>query len=191
MKLDSLVDQMSGVSKDKKEKYIQANQMLDGACKEIRDISHNLGSTILRKVGLMPELEALVNEIENLHNIQVEFVSHGYNGNLSNDVELKIYRIIQELIGNVLKHANASKLTLQLNQFDEGEEQIRLINLMVEDNGNGFDPSQVSNGMGLQNISARVNDLSGEITIDSEIGRGTNISIDIPIDTTSYVSDMT
>ena len=90
---------------------------------------------------------------------------------------MQVYRIVQELIGNTLKHAKASEISIQLNEYDDS------VNLMVEDDGVGFDPLKLRKeaGIGLENLKARVAKLGGTLNIDSGKGAGTTISIDIPI----------
>ena len=86
--------------------------------------------------------------------------------------------LFQEIIKNILKHAKAERIDIQLNRFDD------TINLMVEDTGVGFNVATVKakqKGIGLENIEKRVNELGGNLSIDSTIGRGTTIMIDIPV----------
>ncbi|MFP3835664.1 sensor histidine kinase, partial [Chryseobacterium sp. SIMBA_028] len=94
---------------------------------------------------------------------------------LENNIEIQIYRIIQELMNNILKYADSSHVTIQILKLKNK------VNVQVEDNGIGFNTNEHSNGMGLQNIRSRVSSLGGEIDIDSVIGRGTYVNIEIPI----------
>lgn len=90
---------------------------------------------------------------------------------------MNVYRIVQELLNNIIKHANASEITIQLIKSSDN------INLTVEDDGRGFDPEEArkKKGLGLSNIDLRVKKLSGRWNIDSGKGKGTTIIIDIPI----------
>lgn len=158
-------------------KYEKATELLDDACEEVRKIAHNMQSGLLTKYGLQAELEDLVETINQSNQLEVELFSHGLNERLELIIEAKIYRIIQELVSNVLKHAQASKLNIQINRFQG------VLNIIVEDNGIGFQTGEVlkeEKGMGIKNIRSRVHDLEGTLHIDSGRGKGTTVSIDIP-----------
>jgi len=96
---------------------------------------------------------------------------------LDGEQELQLYRIVQELVSNILKHSEATETNIQLNQ-NEGS-----VNLIVEDDGVGFVPKESikADGIGLSNLKARVAKLDGTFHIDSGKGAGTTISIDIPV----------
>ena len=87
----------------------------------------------------------------------MHLMTDNMNGSLDGEQELQVYRIVQELIGNTLKHAKASEISIQLNEYDES------VNLMVEDDGVGFDPLKLrkETGIGLENLKARVAKLGG------------------------------
>lgn len=171
--IDSKIDVMRLESR---EQYSKVNQLLDEACEEVRRVAHEMHSGTLKKFGLKTQLEDLAETINNSKQVKVELVTHKLDGRLDTQLEVNIYRIIQELIGNALKHAKASKLTIQLNRFED------IIHILVEDNGVGFKESAAmeKGGLGLSGIQARVKALDGMVNIDSAPGRGTTVSIDIP-----------
>jgi two-component system NarL family sensor kinase len=171
-----LDSKISAYQKENRDNLTRANTLLDEACEEVRRIAHNMQSGILSKFGLKAQLEALAGTIREANQLEVELSVHGFNDRLDSALEINLYRIIQELIANVLKHAKASKLSIQLNRFED------VINIIVEDNGKGFDPEQAGkkNGMGLKNVASRVHDLEGILHIDSGKGQGTTTMIDIP-----------
>ena len=160
-----------------KEKFLSASELLDLAASEVRMISHDLMSGVLVKFGLIPALEDLSSKINETGEIQMHLMTDNMNGSLDGEQELQVYRIVQELIGNTLKHAKASEINIQLNEYEES------VNLMVEDDGVGFDPLKLrkETGIGLENLKARVAKLGGNLNIDSGKGAGTTILIDIPI----------
>ena len=164
-----------------KEQFLKANDLLDEATSEVRRISHDMNSGILNKFGLKAQLENLADILINSNKIEVNVLTHGLEKRFSATLERQIYRIIQELISNVLKHAKASRITIQVNQFQD------VINVMVEDDGKGFDleSAHVKNGMGLKNIKYRVQELNGSVIFDSAPGRSTTVALDIPIDVTT------
>ena len=88
---------------------------------------------------------------------------------------LNLYRLIQELINNSLKHAEAKEILVQLNKDDEQ------IVVMVEDDGKGYDHQNVKEGMGSENLRSRINFLKGELSIQSKPGEGTSSLITIPL----------
>jgi len=96
------------------------------------------------------------------------------NHRLQKDYELALYRVTQELINNVLKHAEAKNVSLQIGQRDEK------IILMMEDNGKGFDVNAHKDGYGLNNLDARTKLMQGAMIIDSQPGKGTSVLIEIP-----------
>ncbi|HHP7241055.1 MAG TPA: tetratricopeptide repeat protein [Cyclobacteriaceae bacterium] len=153
-----------------------AEEMIDEACDEVRRIAHNMVSGSIQNFGLINALYNLKETINNTGQLAMKVVDFGFNGErLPEDIEINTYRIVQELVSNTLKHANANKMSIQALRIDDN------LNLMIEDNGNGFNPDKLYEGMGLKNIFARVNHMHGEIDIDSGMGSGTTISIDVPI----------
>lgn len=162
---------------ENKEHYEKTNQLLDQACEEVRNISYDLRNSILAKFGLVAALESLINSIKG-NPLNIEFKCYNLDNRLDNKIEINVYRIIQELLSNTLKHAKAKNMIIEINRFES------LLNITVEDDGVGFlidYKDQALKGIGLLNIDSRVNDLDGSFNIDSEQGRGTTIMIDIPI----------
>ena len=94
---------------------------------------------------------------------------------LDSSVEISVYRMVQELMNNILKHSKATYVTIQLNKTENN------LNIVVEDNGIGFDTGSARSGIGLKNIETRLNKLNGKISIDSGRGKGTTTIIDIPV----------
>lgn len=158
------------------EQYNTAITLLDDAVREVRHISHDMLSGTLVKFGLAAALEDLKNSIEVPGKLTVELNVFGLDHRLENEVEIAVYRIIQELVGNSLKHAKASEMSIQLTLSDDN------LNVMVEDNGRGFDAQNItSDGIGLQNIYERIKRQNGTYHLDTAIGRGTTFVFDIPV----------
>ncbi|MEL6657185.1 MAG: tetratricopeptide repeat protein [Bacteroidota bacterium] len=155
-----------------------ANQLLDHACNEVRSISQNLQSSTILKFGLLSQVRNLVDSINAADQLQVKLNVFGFGEErLALNKEIEIYRILQELSSNTMKHAQAKILTIQLNKFKD------VLNVIVEDDGIGFMKSEIKDksGMGLHNVQSRVINLKGKILIDSVKGRGTSVSIDLPL----------
>ena len=154
--------------------YNKAYNLLDTACNEVRTISNNMQPGALLKMGIVPAIRDLVNRIESEDTPHMEFIHYGPLQDLPVGVTLNIYRIVQELLYNCLKHSHAREILIQLIRNDEDLE------IMVEDDGRGYDPAEVKKGMGTENVAARVNYLKGEISVHSESGVGTTTTITIP-----------
>ena len=139
-----------------------------------RQISHSLDSGVLKHFGLeiaVKELMTALGESGSLHvenHIQI-------TTQLDSELSMNIYRIIQELVNNTLKHSHASKITLELNQIKDH------LSLIYYDNGVGFNKEDIEPGMGLKNLESRVDNLDGSITIDSQPNKGTTTIIDVPV----------
>ncbi len=172
----SVEDNINSLKTQSQEQYAKANELLDAACVEVRKIAHNMSSGVLSKFGLIPALEDLVTAIKESNQIDVSLITHGIEGRLKNDLEIIIYRIIQELVNNILKHSKSTEFIIQLVLSAE------TLNIVVEDNGKGFDVKNLDelSGMGLKNVASRVNSVNGQLNIDSSFENGTTISIDIP-----------
>jgi signal transduction histidine kinase len=158
--------------------YNTANKLLDEACMEVRKISHNMMPGTLLKYGLVPAIEDLCNGIKSSDKLKVDF--HAFDmgeERLADHIELTIYRLIQEGLNNIVKHARATEVIVQLQK--ENKE----LHLTIEDNGIGFNVNEARDqgGMGIRNLDSRVKYLTGRLNIESEIGKGTSITIDIPI----------
>ncbi|MDO5968865.1 sensor histidine kinase [Flavivirga aquimarina] len=156
--------------------YEKANELLDSACEEVRKISHDMASSVLSQFGLIAALEDLKDVLEESNQIEVEFVIHGLTERLNSNIEITVYRIIQELINNVLKHANAKLITIQLINAEDN------LNIIIEDDGIGFEMDKNKDfGIGLKNVESRVYGLKGDLNIDSTINIGTTVTINIPL----------
>lgn len=162
-------------SNENQKKFKKAADILDETIRETRKIAYNLNSGVLAKFGLVPALEDLKGTIESTKKIEVELNVHNIDERLTNDLEVNIYRVIQEAVSNALKHSSASQITIQLTRHDDDH-----LTLMIADDGTGFDSKEKSMGMGLQNMEARMSKFEGEVTIDSRKGHGTTITVDIP-----------
>ena len=127
--------------------------------------------------GLLPALKKFADDVSKSEKLKVAIQEFGLNERLDNSLEILLFRIIQELVANIIKHAEATQADIYLTQYSER------INLMVEDNGNGFDTHQIvnKNGMGLVGIEKRVQNLDGNMEIESIKGKGTTVIINIPI----------
>ncbi|MCY7423219.1 MAG: histidine kinase [Chitinophagaceae bacterium] len=151
-----------------------STQIISEAMHEVRQLLLNLSPAVLEAFGYTTAIEGLVNKINETRQIEFTLVVFGMKKRLRKDHELALYRITQELINNVLKHAGARHVSLQIGQRDEK------IILMIEDDGVGFNVHEHKDGYGLHNLYARTNLMAGIMTIDSQPGKGTSVLIEIP-----------
>ena len=154
------------------------NAQLDDTYQLVRNISHTLIPKKFTQNAFTDLVKDYVSAISingklkvNLHTQPEERLNI-----IDENVQFEIYKIIQELVTNTLKHALASEIAINLNAVENE------LSLLFEDNGKGFDPSKTKDGLGFQNLKSRVKHLKGALHIDSTENRGTVISITIPLE---------
>jgi signal transduction histidine kinase len=152
-------------------------ELVDESCKEVRTISHQMMPNTLLKYGLASAIRDFISKIDT-SKLSVNFDSYGLNERLDANTETILYRVLQEVVNNVIKHANANKLDIQISKDDDS------ITTTIEDNGKGFDTRAANqkDGIGLKNIRSRVEYLKGSVEFDSQINKGTVVIIWIPFD---------
>ncbi|WP_299458802.1 tetratricopeptide repeat protein [uncultured Microscilla sp.] len=162
------------------QRYDKAMNLLDETCDSVRKVSHDISAKALQKFGLVSALTDLKENIEAIQSLTVYLVTVGFGRQrLPAKYEVQVYRIVQELLGNVLKHAGATEVDIQLYWKHEEAN----LHISVEDNGQGFDvaEAQAKRGIGLVGLESRVKSLSGTYSIDSSLGKGTTVMVDIPV----------
>jgi signal transduction histidine kinase len=179
----SVLQQKRALSDFRKNELIDsALHSVDEAFYELRNISHNLAPSVLSSKGLATALKELVDQVNQSKHIKIQLEIYGINGSMDDIIENTLYRASQELISNTIKHSNASQFFMQLVKSEKE------ITMMVEDNGHGFDLENtlIRHGGGLSNIRSRVENLGGNIFIDSMKNRGTIISVMVPLKKPDY-----
>lgn len=179
----SVLQQKRALSDFRKNELIDsALHSVDEAFYELRNISHNLAPSVLSSKGLATALKELVDQVNQSKHIKIQLEMYGINGSMDDIIENTLYRASQELISNTIKHSNASQFFMQLVKSEKE------ITMMVEDNGHGFDLENtlIRHGGGLSNIRSRVENLGGNIFIDSMKNRGTIISVMVPLKKPDY-----
>lgn len=163
--------------KDSREKISTIISELDNSHKELRNIARNLMPKALYKVGLVPAVEELIYRIKMLDDdLDIQFYSNMNFTNTSRLSQLYLFRIIQELLTNLVTHSQAKSASLQLVKHEE------IFRLTMEDDGIGFDLNKtLKEGNGLNNIKYRVDALNGQVFFDSSPGKGSLISLEIPL----------
>ncbi len=162
------------LSEENAQSFNNVISQLDQSITELRRVSHNMMPEALIKYGLK---EALENYCENLNlsgDINVKLQAYGMEQRMDQNTEIIIYRIIQELLNNIIKHAEAKNVLIQLIRKEAK------FTLTVEDDGKGFDVKELKNktGAGLANIKARTEYLNGTVDIVSKKDEGTSVTIE-------------
>lgn len=158
------------------QQYTRANSLLDEVCSEVRNIAHNMESGVLLNFGLVAALEDLRDMLKNTGDFNFVLNIFGLNERLSSDIEITVYRVIQELLSNTIRHSGAKKITIDLTRSAEQ------LTVVYSDDGKGFDTRLATNaGMGLKNIRSRLRRLSGQLYLDSGKNNGATSIIEIPL----------
>jgi two-component system, NarL family, sensor kinase len=160
-------------AKKENEAFDNAQKLLDLASSEVRRISHNMTPEILLKEGLIPAIEDFCYHIQQAKGLNIDIQTFELP-TMSEKVNLAIFRILQELINNTLKHAKATEILIQLNGGQYG------INITFEDNGLGFDYQHISKGLGLKNIEKRISAMNGTLDLKSTQNQGASFFITLP-----------
>ena len=149
---------------------------IDDTYKEVRNISHSLIPKRKEASKFCDTIETYLNNIGSSSDIITSLTIYPKQkiDELAEEVKSEVFKIIQELITNTLKHAGASFMELSISLSDE-----QILNILFEDNGVGFKPSEQKEGLGYTNIKSRLSKIHGQLLIDSRKGRGTIINIEI------------
>ena len=158
------------------EVYHKTLDLVETSIRETREVSHELVTNFIITKGFKTAVEDLVNKLDD-SGLEFEISIFDIPNTVSDTIKINIYRIIQECINNILKHAHATKVYITLEADEE------YIHCIIEDNGQGFDLQTVKkNGIGIDNICTRVHFLKGKIDITSHPGNGAMIAFHIPME---------
>ena len=166
------------------EKLGTAKDLLKNVIKEVRRISFNLTPSALSDYGIVPVLKKFAREITKISELQVNFENQtGFLSRLEPKVENNLYRIVQEAVNNAIKYAQADEVKIILSHNSQ------FLHVQITDNGKGFDLEQLegknhfsASGHGIFNMKERTNFINGQFEISTGIGKGTTISIQVPLE---------
>ena len=177
LNLSNLDSKITTQTEEQKLAIQNALSLVDDSVKEVRAVSHNMMPNTLIKLGLASAVREFITKLGKAPTLKVDLEIVGLDTRLDNQVETVLYRVIQEIVNNIIKHAKASQISMQLIRHETE------LNIMIEDNGVGFDTNQLDDfeGIGLKGIKTRIEFLNGSVHFDSSIGRGTTVIIDIPL----------
>jgi signal transduction histidine kinase len=159
------------------DKYLnQCQEYISLASKEIRALSHQLAPVFFKDTSVQDAFNMLLTNfnIENRYKIAQNFDSTLNESIISQEIQLNLYRILQEQLRNIAKHSNANSIEVNLQIKDN-------IKLQISDDGIGFDVNTIKDGIGLANIKRRAELFLGKISIDSSPGNGCKIEVEIPV----------
>ncbi|QQR87301.1 MAG: sensor histidine kinase [Flavobacteriales bacterium] len=175
LQFSALEGRLTKLEDTQRSQYDKLTGLLDETVAEVRRISHDMVRGTLADFGLLRALQDLGEALDAPGSLKVEMSAFGMEDRLPPPFEIGVYRMVQECVSNVLRHAKASELTIQVTRSGSA------LNVLVEDNGRGFDAAGQDGGLGLRNIKERATALGGVVAVDSVIGRGTTVSIDLPL----------
>lgn len=158
-------------SKDNQQSHLleKCIKIVGNAAVDVRRIAHNMMPEVLIKLGLLDSIADLTANINSAKQLNVNFQYFGMEKRLSSDFEIMLYRIVQELLNNIIKHSNATQAIIQFVK------EQNILSITIEDNGKGFSKETETEGIGLKSVQERVQYLNGVLSIDSENYVGTTV----------------
>lgn len=176
MNLSAFESGLQFSNKDQEQSFEKIISLVDESCKEIRSVSHNMMPNALLKNNLASAVRDFIDKIDK-KSLKIHLYTEGLDERLDSSLETVLYRVIQECVNNVIKHAAASSLDISI--IKDNKE----LSATIEDNGRGFDiaDKEKFEGIGLKNIVTRVEYLKGTVEFDSSPGRGTLIALNVPL----------
>jgi len=174
---DALGRRIGKIVPEESQRFAELGEQLDNSCTEVRSIAHVMSPPVLEQQGLAPSLELLLRHTLQHAGVEAKFNAHDLPLQLDDKTEIGLYRITQELLNNIVKHARAAKVVIELFQSDN-----QLV-LRVEDDGMGFDfETARSHGtMGVLNILSRVSTLGGDFLSERKLPHGTVAMVRVPV----------
>lgn len=168
--------------------YHDTNEILEEASTELRKTAHNMLPSVLLHQSLEDAINDFCRYVKQDKRLDIDAQMHGDMNLLPDSYKITIYRIVQELIHNIIKHAHATQVLVQLVL------ELPLFSITIEDNGIGFDLKDkvYDKGIGLTNIRTRVENMQGAFSLDTEPGKGCSvyIELDIPKDAAATINDL-
>lgn len=161
---------VDNMSEEQREILKNSRFVIDEAIRSVREISYNMSPQVLLDFGLSRGVDNFISRIQSFHNATIELISSIHNERFDNNIEVVLYRVVCELINNSLKHSNCTHIDISLMLHGT------ILVLRYRDNGKGFNPKEaISRGMGLSNITSRIDSLNGELDIRSREGEGMQV----------------
>ena len=175
MRWQSICDELERIREQKNEEFNAITSLVDTTSEDVREISHRMMPRTLGEKGLVESVSDMLQALLGKTGLQFDFEYFNTDKRYPEEIEVSAYRVIQELVNNVVKHSKANQVSVQIM---ENREKLVII---VEDNGIGFDPEHKGSGIGILNMRSRVNALGGELNFDPSPTSGTLAIARIPI----------
>lgn len=177
LNFQNLYQQKEGINNEQEEMFAKTDDLIEEAYQKVRGMAHAKNAGVIGSEGLVPAVQNIAKKVAIPNKLKVQVIPFGMTERLENTLEVTLFRMIQEIVTNIIKHAHATEITISLTQDSDS------INIIIEDNGKGFNPKNIDKkeGMGLSNIEKKTEQLNGTFNIDSFEGKGTTIIIDIPL----------
>ena len=163
-----------------KEKMTESIALVAKSIRDLRDVAKSINTDYISHIGLSEAIRQQLNILQKSGAFETRFEEHGIVKSLEKQNELILFRVVQELLNNIVRHAEAMLIDTQLFYKND------MIEIQVSDNGKGFDtdainqPRKLSAGLGLSNMRSRILLINGQFTIKSALGEGTVVSIKVP-----------
>lgn len=176
MNLSAFESELKFENEEQRQSFEKVINLVDESCREVRTVSHVMMPNALLKNNLSDAIREFTGKL-NQKELRISVYTEGLDDRLDSNIETMLYRVVQECVNNTIKHAGANTLDISLIRDKDG------INGTIEDNGKGFDASnpEIMKGIGMKNISSRIEYLKGTVDIDSAPGRGTVVGLHIPL----------
>ena len=176
MNFESLAEEVQAFKRDEKEQFLHGLDLLKQAMQETRTISQNLMPKAIEDYGLALAVESLVDDLGKNTKLELYYYQNIEDLSIRYNVQINLYRVIQEALNNAIRHSRCQKIHIQLVESEND------IILSIEDNGVGFDPDDKKvSGLGLHSMETRASALSGKLDISSKIDKGTTITMVVPL----------
>lgn len=176
LNVSALEDSLDPTDSESDKIWLNALSLIDESVQEVRNVSHNMMPSALIRLGLVAALREQVAKINRAGKIAVKLEIAGMETRLDEAVEITLYRVVQEVMNNAIKHSNAKEIVVSINRAN-GKLEVG-----IKDDGVGLDLQLIkrSTGIGWQNIYSRVELINGIIDMNSSPGAGTNVQVLVP-----------
>ena len=173
LNLEALGNSLPALTAEQQQVYNNISSLVNESAAEVRNLSHTMMPQSLAMTGLVDAVKNFTDKIDP-RKLQLSFNVEGSLENIDSNRQMMVYRILRECIQNVIKHAKATALDISIIAEKDA------VDIIVEDNGIGFDKQEVQEGLGMQSIRSRVDFLNGKMEVTSQPGKGTVVALYIP-----------
>lgn len=175
--VSKLYIQMARKSENKREQYLERScELIKNVIDEVRRISKALVVPGMHEIGVLDNIRNLINDLSDVHPVIFDFrADEQLTETIDKKIQLTVFRIVQEQVSNILKHASATHASIGLSIQD------KQLHLLIADNGNGYDQQHPVNGVGILNIKSRVAVSHGKVEISSAPGQGYKLHVTLPL----------